>query len=138
MPEPWYRAGLRFSCTRCGACCAGPQEGYVWVNAEELDQIAQQLGVPREELERRYVCKVGIRRSLRLKPNNDCVFYDGTEKRCTIYGVRPRQCRSWPFWESNVRTEESWRDTCAVCPGAGHGNFVPYDEIVRQVSTIRI
>ena len=28
-PE-WYRDGLRFECTRCGACCTGAP-GYVWV-----------------------------------------------------------------------------------------------------------
>ena len=29
--EPWYRDGLRFACTRCGACCTGAP-GYVWVD----------------------------------------------------------------------------------------------------------
>jgi len=36
---PWYRDGLSFSCTQCGNCCSGP-EGYVWVDEEELVQIA--------------------------------------------------------------------------------------------------
>ena len=40
MSEPWYEDGLRFRCTRCGACCTG-SPGFVWVNAEELADIAE-------------------------------------------------------------------------------------------------
>src|SRR6266404_2835548 len=43
MSEPWYENGLRFECTRCGHCCTGPS-GYVWVNDEEIDQIAAYRG----------------------------------------------------------------------------------------------
>ena len=40
---PWYRDGLAFSCTRCGACCTGAP-GYVWVTAEEIAQLAEFRG----------------------------------------------------------------------------------------------
>ena len=40
---PWYRDGLAFSCTRCGACCTGAP-GYVWVSAEEIEQLAEFRG----------------------------------------------------------------------------------------------
>ena len=43
MDEPWYQDGLRFQCTRCGACCTGAP-GYVWVNDEELVAIAAHRG----------------------------------------------------------------------------------------------
>ena len=32
---PWYRDGLRFTCTRCGNCCTGAP-GYVWVDADAM------------------------------------------------------------------------------------------------------
>ena len=35
----WYDAGLKFQCTRCGACCTGAP-GYVWVNGEEIARLA--------------------------------------------------------------------------------------------------
>ena len=138
MTRPWYSDGLRFSCTRCGDCCAGPQEGYVWTNAEELAQIAAYLGLSSDELVRRYVRTIGVRRSLRLNRNKDCIFFDRATRGCTIYPVRPRQCRSWPFWDSNVRTERAWQRTCAVCPGAGKGKLVPLEEIERRVASIRV
>ena len=37
--EPWYKEGLRFKCTECGKCCTGAP-GYVWVNKEEVAEMA--------------------------------------------------------------------------------------------------
>ena len=28
-----------------------------------------------------------------------CCFFDPVEVRCTVYAVRPEQCRTYPFWE---------------------------------------
>ena len=43
MSEPWFKDGLRFTCTRCGKCCTGPP-GFVWVNDEEVAAIAEYIG----------------------------------------------------------------------------------------------
>jgi Fe-S-cluster containining protein len=128
---------LRFECTGCGDCCTGAP-GYVWVNREEIAALAARVGLEVEVFERRYVRSVGVRRSLVEYENGDCVFFDGATRKCTVYEARPRQCRSWPFWESNVRTEQAWKETCAVCPGSGKGKLHPPDEILHQVSLIRI
>jgi len=76
-------------------------------------------------------------RSLREKANGDCVFYDRREG-CTIYPVRPRQCRTWPFWESNVSTPEAWQRTCEVCPGSGQRELISVEEITRRLNLIRM
>src|SRR6185295_19350314 len=119
MEEPWYKDGLLFRCTRCGNCCTGAP-GFVWVNDEEIAAIAAYRGEPVAEAAARYVHKLRGGRSLREKANNDCIFWDRA-KGCTIYPVRPRQCRTWPFWESHEQTPEDWERTCQVCPGAGQG-----------------
>ncbi len=136
MSEPWYQDGLRFRCTRCGHCCTGAP-GHVWVSDDELAEIAEFLREPEEEVAGLYARPVGRRRSLREKANGDCVFYD-RQKGCTIYPVRPRQCRTWPFWESNVVTPEAWRRTCEVCPGSGQGDLIPAEEITRRLRVIRL
>src|SRR5262245_43939375 len=136
MSELWYQDGLRFSCTRCGKCCTGTP-GYVWVNDEELAAIAEFRNEPLEEVIGLYTFQEGRRRSLREKANGDCVFYD-KEAGCTIYPVRPRQCRTWPFWESNVVTPEAWEATCEVCPGSGQGELISAEEITRRVKVIRL
>jgi hypothetical protein len=136
MSELWYQDGLRFRCTRCGNCCTG-EPGYVWVSDEEITALAEHLGERCEEVEGLYTRPVGQRRSLREKASGDCVFYD-REKGCTVYPVRPRQCRTWPFWESNLRDEAAWRQTCEVCPGAGQGELIPAEEIARRLAVIRL
>jgi len=136
MSQPWYSDGLRFSCTRCGHCCTG-QPGYVWVHDEEIADIASNRGETAEQVTALYTRSVGRRRSLKEKANGDCVFYDRAEG-CTVYAARPRQCRTWPFWESNVLTPESWRRTCEVCPGSGQGELISAEEITRRLKVVRL
>jgi Fe-S-cluster containining protein len=136
MPEPWYQDGLRFRCTRCGNCCTG-EPGYVWVNDEELTAIAGHRGETVQQVTALYTRQAGTGRSLREKANGDCVFYDRAQG-CTIYPVRPRQCRTWPFWESNVRTPEAWGRTCEICPGSGKGDLISAEEITHSLNVIRL
>ena len=60
------------------------------------------------------------------------------EKGCTIYPVRPPQCRTWPFWDSNVATPEDWERTRGVCPGSGQGEVIPVEEISRRLKVIKM
>jgi uncharacterized protein len=136
MPEQWYAAGLAFRCTRCGNCCTGAP-GFVWVTSGELAGIAKLRGESFEEAEHLYTRVCGKRRSLRERTNGDCVFWD-REAGCTIYPVRPRQCRTWPFWQSNVATAEAWEETRQRCPGAGQGELISVEEITRRINVIRI
>lgn len=136
MAEPWFRDGLRFECTRCGDCCTGAP-GYVWVNAEEIAAIAAHRGESVQEATELHTRAVGKRRSLREKVNGDCVFFERGVG-CTVYPVRPRQCRTWPFWESNVVTPETWQRTCEICPGSGQGELISAEEITRRMKVIRV
>ena len=130
--EPWYKDGLRFKCTQCGDCCTGAP-GYVWVNQAEIEGIAAELGeTDVEAFEAEYVRKIGIRRSLREFPNGDCAFFDTDARKCTVYNARPRQCRTWPFWDSNLKSPEAWAGTCEVCPGSGKGKLYQIEFIESQ------
>lgn len=136
MAEPWYQDGVSFRCTRCGNCCTGAP-GYVWVDEAELAAIAAFREEPLAQVVALYTKPAGALRSLREKLNNDCVFFD-RQQGCTIYPVRPRQCRTWPFWESNIRTPEAWQKTCQICPGAGQGDLIPVEEITRRMQVIKM
>jgi len=136
MASPWYKDGLRFACTQCGDCCTGAP-GYVWVTQEEIDALARAKQMDTAEFESRYVRRVGMRRSLVEYPNGDCVFLDAA-RRCTVYDARPTQCRTWPFWESNLASPAAWRRTCEACPGCGRGEVVPLEEISRQASLVKV
>ena len=136
MAGPWYRDGLRFRCTMCGHCCTGAP-GYVWVTAEELQAIADHLGRPVEEVRATEARSAQGRVTLRERANGDCVFYD-RRVGCTVYPVRPAQCRTWPFWESTTELPAAWERTKAVCPGAGQGELIPAEEITRRVRVIKL
>jgi Fe-S-cluster containining protein len=134
--QPWYKDGLAFSCTRCGQCCTGAP-GFVYVNDEEITAIAEFLGEPRGEVYELYTRAASRSRSLREKGGGDCVFYQAGVG-CTIYAVRPRQCRTWPFWESNLHTPGDWEKTRRVCPGSGQGDLISAEEITRRMKVIRV
>ena len=135
--KPWFHDGLRFECTECGDCCTARRamSGSIARRSQPWPQ-GRVWNLPNS---RSATCgSVGVRKSLAEFENGDCVFFDGETRKCTVYEDRPRQCRTWPFWESNVRTPQAWKQTCQVCPGSGKGKLVPADQILHQVSVIRI
>jgi Fe-S-cluster containining protein len=134
--EPWYQGGLRFRCTQCGHCCTGAP-GYVWATDAEIAAIAELRAEPVEQLIAMYTRLTKRGRSLREKANGDCVFYDKAAG-CTVYAARPAQCRTWPFWESNVKTPKDWQRTCEICPGSGQGDLIQPEEITRRLNVIRL
>ena len=68
----------------------------------------------------------------------DCVLLDPHTRKCQAYAVRPRQCRTWPFWDSNVESPASWERTCHACPGSGQGKLCQLAEIESQRRVIRV
>jgi Fe-S-cluster containining protein len=136
MDQPWYSDGLAFHCTRCGNCCTGPP-GFVWLNDEEIRALADHQGQTVEEFTAVYTRAVGKLRSLKEKANGDCVFYQ-RDVGCTVYAQRPRQCRTWPFWESNLLSPATWEETRRTCPGAGQGQLISAEEITRRLNVIRL
>ena len=137
--DAWYQAGLRFECTQCGRCCGGAP-GYVWLTREEIAKIAGFLGLELKTFVRQYVRRVGFKHSLIEKANLDCVFLRFVEGKsiCAIYPVRPLQCRTWPFWQSNVQSSRAWQQACRMCPGSGQGPLVPQEIVKQLVAVVRV
>lgn len=128
---PWYSEGLRFECTQCGNCCSG-EPGYVWVDAQEVEGMAKKMSMSASAFRDKFVRRVGGRYSLVEYPDGDCILLDPKTRGCLAYEARPVQCRTWPFWKSNLTSERAWDDMCQECPGAGKGNLVSFDEIEIQ------
>ncbi len=127
--SPWYAEGLRFECTGCGACCRG--EGYVWVDAGEVDMLAEHLGMTLGGFGRRYLRLVGNRLALVDGPEGACVFW---EDGCTVYSLRPRQCRTFPFWKEHLADATAWEAVAGESPGVNRGRRYPPAEIERLLS----
>ena len=48
---------------------------------------------------------------------------------CKIYETRPRQCKTFPFWKSNLRTNAEWEEQGKTCQGIGKGKLHTLEEI---------
>lgn len=131
---PWYKEGLSFNCTQCGACCTG-SPGYVWISDEEIMEMASFLKVSLEEFIKKFTRSIYGRRALREDPKNyDCVFLK--DNACTLYNSRPRQCRTYPWWPENLKSEEAWLEEAKRCEGINHkaAKTIPLEEIQQQLS----
>jgi Fe-S-cluster containining protein len=109
----------------------------VWVSQEEIRQLADFLDQPVDQVRGLYTRVAHRGRTLRELSNGDCIFFD-RKHGCTVYAVRPRQCRTWPFWESTIRDPEAWEHTCRSCPGAGKGELISEEEITRRIRVIKV
>ncbi len=90
-------------CDSCeGNCCIG-ESGNIWINNSEIENLAKYLNISVDELKLKYIEKRAYKYSIKevqLAPNNyACIFFDLEKKGCSIYEVRPTQCRTFPFWD---------------------------------------
>ncbi len=104
------------ACESCGGKCCRGESGYIWAKRDEILAMADYLDMELDEFAQSYLRKVGHRYSLREKALSEddyaCIFFDETKERCTIYPVRPRQCRTFPFWEQFKNNEDEVRREC--------------------------
>jgi uncharacterized protein len=147
LPDPEHErdgTGLSFSCTMCGNCCSGP-EGYVLINQEEIEGMAAKLRMRVQDFMDEHTHMTPEGRSLREKKVGkglDCVFLDRNtipgKAICGLYEARPRQCRTWPFWNSIIKSRATWERAKKMCPGIDNGK--KYDlvqiRIAREVIDI--
>jgi Fe-S-cluster containining protein len=131
---PWYIGGLHFECQGCGDCCSGPEEGFIWITKDEINMLAAHLQISSDELRKKYLRRVGLRFSIKENPQTkDCAFLSGQKgsKGCAVYNFRPMQCRTWPFWPSNLAGEYDWNTAAIRCPGINKGKLYLFEEIQK-------
>ena len=123
------RHGLRFSCRRCGRCCAA-KDSLVLVNKQELQAMAAYLKVGVPDFMKKFTEKADGFVSIMSRPNGTCVFYqDG----CTIYPVRPIQCRTFPFWSDVVKSPHRWQEQAKKCKGMNKGKIWDVETVREQL-----
>ncbi len=106
---------LYFKCTHCGKCCCG-EPGYVWLDEDEMEQIALFLQISKKEFIKKYVRQTHNRYSLiETKNNYSCIFLQ--DNKCRIYPVRPKQCKTFPWWPEYLKDLSAWESLRKRCPG---------------------
>jgi Fe-S-cluster containining protein len=103
------------ACEECGGKCCTGESGYIWVNPLEMQKIANFLNISVDEFKKFYLIKVEYKFSIKEKKVDDgygCIFFDETNKNCSIYDVRPHQCRTFPFWEFFKNNKKEVKKEC--------------------------
>lgn len=68
--------------------------------------------------------------SLKSRPEGPCVFY---ENGCSVYGVRPTQCRTFPFWQEIMKSRTRWEMQSLMCAGINQGTSRSREEIAATL-----
>ncbi|MBI5594021.1 MAG: YkgJ family cysteine cluster protein [Deltaproteobacteria bacterium] len=126
----FFDAGIHFECLRCGACCTG-DPGIIRISQQEIRLLADFLKMPVPDLTRIHLRPLSEGFSIAENADGSCRFYD---QRCRIYPVRPLQCRTYPFWFSQMRSKWQWEKTLSQCPGIGNGILYSRERILDMLS----
>jgi uncharacterized protein len=125
----FFDNGIRFECILCGKCCNGAP-GIIIVLDNEIKLIADFLEIERGLFIERFLYPYLDGFSIREDDTGRCIFF---ENGCSIYPVRPLQCRTFPFWFTNLRSEKTWNEVLKTCPGTGKGKLYSKEEILDIV-----
>lgn len=127
--------GFSWGCTGCGGCCSGP--GAVYFTADDLEAIRLHLGSEASEWSRMRKRLVQKREQGLFVHQTDraCILLDGNN-RCSVYPVRPLQCRTYPFWSSCFEDGDSFDAFQKACPGSQNvkGRRYGLRELVARVN----
>ena len=104
------------ACKTCNSRCCRGEPGNIWATDQEVQAICDLLEINLIDGLERYFKRVGNRFSItEIAQGSDCpCVFLLPGKGCSIYGARPVQCRTFPFWKYfKTRVQE----LCDECPG---------------------
>ncbi|MCB0278241.1 MAG: YkgJ family cysteine cluster protein [Calditrichaeota bacterium] len=126
----FWKNGLSFTCHQCGNCCTF-EGGAVYATEQEFKKIAERLGIELARFYSDYTFMDYGKRSLKSVESGPCIFYkDG----CSIYDIRPTQCRTYPFWPELLKSNYRWQQEAKSCQGINKGKFWTSEEIKIELS----
>ena len=114
------QAGFEFAfnggaCNSCGGRCCTGTTGNIWITPLDAEGMANTLGISVAQFIIEYTHRFNGRLSLNELRRSDgefaCVFFD---EGCKVYQHRPKQCRTFPFWD---RFKRHPKEVLKECPG---------------------
>ena len=107
------------ACEKCGGRCCTGESGKIFASKEELEVLRKHLNLERKEFAEKYLRKVGFKMSFKEVECEDgfaCIFFDTQKRNCSIYDFRPKQCRTFPFWEYfKTHQKELEKECIGIC-----------------------
>ncbi len=137
MSDIFYTNGLHFTCSQCAQCCCGTP-GVVFLEQNELTALAEHEGLTEEQFIKvfcRWVRADDGTEYLSFRENSryECIFWkEGVG--CSVYELRPVQCRTYPFWSSVLADEQSWNAEKEKCPAINEGELHDATEISSELA----
>lgn len=115
--QPFEYHLFSFHCTQCGKCCFGP--GNVYFTKKDLNKIRKYLKI--NFIKWQIILKQIIKKhvnGLYVHHSYERCYFLNENHQCSIYPVRPLQCRTFPFWPSNFSNSEKLKNLINDCPGS--------------------
>ncbi len=66
-----------------------------------------------------------------LNKKGPCMLLSAKGK-CSVYPVRPMQCRTYPFWSEILISEAKWNSEIERCEGIQQGEIIETEYIEQQ------
>ncbi len=102
---------VEFHCMNCGNCCS--IDGHVFINQEEISAISKYMAITIEEFLEKFTVSINDRIRIKGDYYNKCIFLDNNS--CRIYSVRPKQCKTFPYWLENMKYDVYIEETVEYC-----------------------
>ena len=131
IKNKYFKKGIRFKCQGSSNCCISRGSyGFVYITKKDLEKISNYFNINIDEFKKKY-CKYddGYLRFKEKNKNGNCQFLK--DKKCSIYKVRPTQCRTWPFWNENMKAKDWNLNVVNFCPGIGKGSVITSSKIKK-------
>ena len=91
VQETLREVSARIDCTKCGNCC---REMQPVLTATDIRRLARKMKRPIKTFVSRYLKKAPDGQAGLIFKARPCPFL--RQRHCTVYEVRPRDCRSYP------------------------------------------
>jgi len=130
--EPFWSNGLSFGCTGCGKCCQN--DGEAWLDTDEFVDLVDFLQLSQEEVLDKYIDKImggwvrlqnKVSSLIDASVADSCIMLQEDGKTCSIYSVRPAQCRTYPYWPRLLYNESNWLSEAVLPTGTAASSALP-------------
>lgn len=115
------------------------QEGFIFLTEEDRLRISKFTSKPIIEFAKfrkfdgtRFSGKGWFWSLKNAAGTHHCRFLIGGK--CSIYEVRPAQCRTFPFWPEIVSQPQAIQEIAKQCPGIGKGEELTQIETEARVA----
>jgi len=135
MTKKIYAKGIKFQCQGSSNCCVSRGSyGFVYLSKKDILRLSKYTNLKIKDFIKLYCVKhAGFIHFKEHKKNGECQFLE--KKRCSIYVARPTQCRTWPFWDENMKTKIWNEEIVFFCPGIGKGKIIKQSQILKKINS---